>query len=394
MKSNENDIVTPNEILYDELEKYDGNRKERTKEGAMALLRDCLTHVFLIPVSTVNDIIDQLSAEQIDRLIYDAILDMPPLAFERLNQLIDFMEDEEAFDFDPKNLMTDEEKEQLSQFLTQLQKHIKPSLSTGEPEIDLDSYNAIDKLLKKTPLRHEKRWDSEDSKRPSKSLLRSLVKNMFAADPKDYLNQEEEEEEQTEENKGQNNPAPSNTTTQPKPQQTNNKQQTNNNQQTNKDQKKSEKEKQKERKQQIQQSNQRVLQAAGVVTEFEILDKCLLEGAVKVYRRTKSGKMATKYRCIGGAKDGMLVSDPKKCNMRKNPVRVRNARKTARYTKSKRARKSKLKRNTSVSKALAKINKLLSKNKRKKIKLKENAHGKVTVRQAIQLLKTLEKYDD
>lgn len=83
------------------------------------------------------------------------------------------------------------------------------------------------------------------------------------------------------------------------------------------------------------------------------------EGAKRAFKRVNK-TIKRYYRCKGGPKDGKLVSTPGACAQRKDPKKVRRARKTMRVKKNIIQRKSKITKNKAVSKMVTKMNKRLA----------------------------------
>lgn len=84
----------------------------------------------------------------------------------------------------------------------------------------------------------------------------------------------------------------------------------------------------------------------------------LTEAAVRQFKRV--GKTITRrYRCMAGPKEGKLVSTPAACGTRKDPKKVRHGRKVMRSKKGVIKRKSRIAKNTAMSKIVTKMNKQL-----------------------------------
>jgi len=81
----------------------------------------------------------------------------------------------------------------------------------------------------------------------------------------------------------------------------------------------------------------------------------LTEAAVRQWKRL-GNTVIKKYRCLAGAKEGKLVSDPGACATRRDPKKVRQGRKVMRSKKGVISRKSKVSKRTSFSKMVAKMN--------------------------------------
>lgn len=94
---------------------------------------------------------------------------------------------------------------------------------------------------------------------------------------------------------------------------------------------------------------------------FHEVTDTLTEAAERAFKRM--GKEIKRYyRCSGGPKDGMLVSNPSICAKRKDPKKVRTARKTARLKKNVRIRKTAISKRKSISRLVTKMNKRLQGN--------------------------------
>ena len=81
----------------------------------------------------------------------------------------------------------------------------------------------------------------------------------------------------------------------------------------------------------------------------------LTEGAIRQFQR-KGQAVVKKYRCTAGPKKGKLVATPAACFKRKDPKKVRQGRKTMRAKKGVIQRKSRVSKNKSMSKVVAKMN--------------------------------------
>jgi len=90
-------------------------------------------------------------------------------------------------------------------------------------------------------------------------------------------------------------------------------------------------------------------------------DEILDEAAIRAFKRSEK-TIKRYYRCTTGAKAGRLVSDPKKCAVRKDPVKVRHGRKVMRKKKGIIQQKSKITKRSAISKLITKKNVSLSKN--------------------------------
>ena len=80
------------------------------------------------------------------------------------------------------------------------------------------------------------------------------------------------------------------------------------------------------------------------------------ESAKRALKRDKT-KIKKYFRCTSGPKAGMLVSTPGQCGMRKDPRKVRTARRTSRLKKGERIRKSRITKRTGLSRLVTRLNK-------------------------------------
>jgi hypothetical protein len=90
----------------------------------------------------------------------------------------------------------------------------------------------------------------------------------------------------------------------------------------------------------------------------------LSEAAQRAFKLQKVGKGNTKkvtrkYRCMAGPKKGRLVATPAACATRRDPAKVRHGRKVMRSKKGIIQRKSRVAKNKSMSKMVAKMNRRL-----------------------------------
>lgn len=81
----------------------------------------------------------------------------------------------------------------------------------------------------------------------------------------------------------------------------------------------------------------------------------LHEGVKRAFKR-RGKNIKRMYRCTSGPKKGKVVSDPKVCVQRKDPVRKRIGKKVAREKKGIRIRKSKVTNKTARSKLVRRLN--------------------------------------
>lgn len=84
----------------------------------------------------------------------------------------------------------------------------------------------------------------------------------------------------------------------------------------------------------------------------------LQESFTRRFKRTGS-KIKKMFRCSSGPKKGMTVSDPRKCNKRKDPRKVRSGRKTMRTKGATIHRKAKIGLRTAPSRLLRRLNRSL-----------------------------------
>lgn len=88
-------------------------------------------------------------------------------------------------------------------------------------------------------------------------------------------------------------------------------------------------------------------------------DEVLTEAAKRQFKRV-GNTIRKKYRCMGGPKNGKLVSEPGKCATRKDPKKVRHGRKVMRSKKGTIKRKSGITKRKSISRLVSNMNKRLS----------------------------------
>ena len=68
--------------------------------------------------------------------------------------------------------------------------------------------------------------------------------------------------------------------------------------------------------------NSSVTQA--IVPQDNVSEECvsaIAEGISQIFRRGKSGKLKTGFRCTSGSRRGRIVAKPSTCNARLNPVK-------------------------------------------------------------------------
>jgi hypothetical protein len=83
----------------------------------------------------------------------------------------------------------------------------------------------------------------------------------------------------------------------------------------------------------------------------------LLERVERQFRRY-GDKFVRQYRCTSGPKKGRLVASPEKCGMRKDPMKVRQGKKSARIKKGSRKRKTAITKSRANSKRVTRLNKV------------------------------------
>ena len=83
------------------------------------------------------------------------------------------------------------------------------------------------------------------------------------------------------------------------------------------------------------------------------------EGQIQRQFKRYGTKFARQFRCMSGPKEGRLVTSPEKCGIRKDPLRVRIGKKSARIKKQQRVRKTLFTKRKTISKILQRRNKLL-----------------------------------
>jgi hypothetical protein len=98
---------------------------------------------------------------------------------------------------------------------------------------------------------------------------------------------------------------------------------------------------------------------------YEVLYDCepcnigqIDEAAPRVTRQMRryGNTLKMQFRCNFGDKKGRLVSNPSKCGIKKNPLKVRAGVKSSRIKKLIRIRKSKFTKSKAASKRLVRIN--------------------------------------
>ena len=86
-----------------------------------------------------------------------------------------------------------------------------------------------------------------------------------------------------------------------------------------------------------------------------VFEGILNESAIQAYKRT-GNVVKRQFRCTSGKKDGIIVASPNDCNKRKNPKSVRAGKKASKSKKSVRINKSRITKNTSLSKMVSRMN--------------------------------------
>lgn len=81
-----------------------------------------------------------------------------------------------------------------------------------------------------------------------------------------------------------------------------------------------------------------------------------LRESVGIAFRRRAGKINRGYRCLSGRKRGRIVSDPRTCHTRIDPLKSRRARRAMRMNKAARIRKITITKKQSASKAVARMN--------------------------------------
>lgn len=79
------------------------------------------------------------------------------------------------------------------------------------------------------------------------------------------------------------------------------------------------------------------------------------EAAKRAFKRSNN-KVKRYFRCTTGPKAGMLVASPEQCGKRKDPKKVRVAKRTARLTKGVRIRKNKIAKRAAISRLVTRLN--------------------------------------
>jgi len=95
----------------------------------------------------------------------------------------------------------------------------------------------------------------------------------------------------------------------------------------------------------------------GLAKALEFNGSLIAESVDRQFRRY-GDKFVRQYRCTTGSKSGRMVSSPEKCGIRKDPMKVRQGKKSAR-TKKSRYRKIAFTKRKSQSKRLSRMNKAL-----------------------------------
>jgi hypothetical protein len=85
----------------------------------------------------------------------------------------------------------------------------------------------------------------------------------------------------------------------------------------------------------------------------------LIAEAVDRQFRRYGDKFVRQYRCTSGPKSGRMVVSPAKCGIRKDPLRVRIGKKSARMKKGSRVRKTLFTKRKTQSKRLSRMNAIL-----------------------------------
>lgn len=81
----------------------------------------------------------------------------------------------------------------------------------------------------------------------------------------------------------------------------------------------------------------------------------LTEAATAAYKRA-GNVIKRQFRCTSGKKEGKIVAEPNACNKKKNPKSVRAGKKSARKNKGVRINKTRISKNTSISKMVTRLN--------------------------------------
>src|SRR5699024_6995807 len=97
---------------------------------------------------------------------------------------------------------------------------------------------------------------------------------------------------------------------------------------------------------------------------FEELHGEILDESVGMAFRRKGGQIRKAYRCLSGRKRGRLVSDPRTCHTRVDPLKSRRAKRAARINKAARVRKITISKKQAASKAVSRMNARLRRRKR------------------------------
>jgi hypothetical protein len=109
-----------------------------------------------------------------------------------------------------------------------------------------------------------------------------------------------------------------------------------------------------------QDSRQNQLSESDIIIETITKDEYeKLDEAVKRQFKRYGNKIVRKFRCYGGPKDGSMVTDAADCGIKKNPLKVRQGKQSARLKKGQRVRKTNMTKRKAPSKRLIRMNKLL-----------------------------------
>jgi hypothetical protein len=88
-------------------------------------------------------------------------------------------------------------------------------------------------------------------------------------------------------------------------------------------------------------------------------DETIEERSVERQFRRYGNNLKRQYRCLSGPKKGLMVTQPLKCGIRKNPKRVIIGKKAARSKMGQRIRHTQFTKRKTAHKQLVRLNKVL-----------------------------------